>query len=289
MKFSLLLFFLFSSTVWGQWSVTTYNLRNFDKDSRRGRTDLVELTRIMESYKSDVMAFQEIAAPGNFRKMIERNLPGYKNIMTTCGGAAKQQLALAFNEEVFEFVRRIEDRTFSGGQGTNGCGPLRPVLVVDLLHKKTNTVYSFAIVHLKAGGSRRDFERRWRQYGGLKHLSDRYLSKNLILLGDFNSTGYSIRDEDFLRFEDFISQANMRTVSENLGCTSYWPGNLGGEEYQSSILDHILIQDKNWKEITEVKLGTHCQRLNCQPATKSELGPSFNSVSDHCPIQVTFK
>lgn len=289
MKFSLMLMLLFTSTVWAKWSVTTYNLRNFDRDSRAGRTDLNELARIIEANKSDVMAFQEIADKQAFKKMVETNLPGYSYIMTTCGGMAKQQLAVAYKEATFDFISRIEDRSFSGGEGSNGCGSLRPVLIVDLRRKETNTIHSFGVVHLKAGGGRRDFEKRWKQYGGLKYLSDRYTDKNLILLGDFNSTGYSIKDDDYVRFENFIGRAGMRSVSENLGCTSYWNGTAGGEELQPSILDHILIQDKNLDDMSEVKLGAHCEQVSCRPSTRAELGVSFNSVSDHCPIQVTFK
>lgn len=288
MKCSLLLMLLFSSTVWAKWSVTTYNIRNFDRDMREGRTDMTELARIIKSAKSDVMTFQEIVNVQAFRKMLADNLPGYAYQITTCGGGGKQQLAVAYNQASFDFAGRIEDRTFSGGEGSNGCGSLRPVLLVDLRHKETNTLYTFGVVHLKAGGGSRDFEKRWKQYGGLKHLSDRYTNKNLILTGDFNSTGYILKDEDYDRFESFINQASMRTMSETLGCTSYWSGTLGGEEYQPSILDHVVIQDKNMKDVADVKLGAHCAKVSCRPATRSELGISYESVSDHCPIQVTF-
>lgn len=289
MKFSLMLMLLFSTTVWAKWSVSTYNIRNFDRDMREGRTDLAELARIIKTAKSDVMAFEEVINVQAFKKMVAENLPGYAFQITTCGGGAKQQLAVAYNQATFDFVSRIEDRTFSGGEGTNGCGPLRPVLVVDLRHKESNTVYTFGVVHLKAGGFTRDMERRWKQYGGLKHLSDRYINKNLILLGDFNTTGYILKDEDYARFENFIGRASMRTMSETLGCTSYWTGTLGGEELQPSILDHIVIQDKNVRGVAEVKLGAHCARVSCRPAIRADLGLSYESVSDHCPIQVTFK
>ena len=289
MKFSLLLMLLFTSTVWAKWSVTTYNIRNFDRDLREGRTDLPELARIIKTAKSDVMAFEEIVNVQAFRKMVADNLPGYAYQITTCGGGGKQKLAVAYNTASFDFVGRIEDRTFSGGEGSNGCGSLRPVLLVDLRHKETNSLYTFGVVHLKAGGGRSDFEKRWKQYGGLKHLSDRYTNKNLILLGDFNTTGYILKDDDYVRFENFITRAGMRTVSETLGCTSYWAGTLGGEEYQPSILDHIVIQDKNMSEVAEVKLSAHCSKVRCRPATRADLGLSFESVSDHCPIQVTFK
>lgn len=289
MKFSLLLVLLFSSSVWAKWSVTTYNIRNFDRDFKEGRTDLVELSRIIKTTQSDVMAFEEVVNVKAFKKMIADNLPGYAYQITTCGGGGKQQLAIAYNLATFDFVSRKEDRTFTGGEGSNGCGSLRPVLLVDLRHKETNALYTFGAVHLKAGGGSRDFEKRWKQYGGLKHLSDRYTAKNLILLGDFNSTGYILKDHDYDRFESFIGHARMRSMSETLGCTSYWSGTLGGEEFQPSILDHILIQDKNMAQVDEVKLGAHCAKVSCRPATRSELGTSFKSVSDHCPIQVTFK
>lgn len=290
MKFlSMMIVLLLSSPVLANWSVSTYNLRNFDRDPRAGRTDLTELARILEANKSDVMAFQEIVDAQAFKKMVENNLPGYSYIMTTCGGMAKQKLALAFRESTFEFVSRIEDRTFSGGKGPNACGSLRPVLIVDLRLKADSSLHSFGVVHLKAGSGSKDLERRWKQYGGLKYLSDRYTNRNLILLGDFNSTGYSLKDADYDRFENFIGRASMRTVSENLACTSYWEGKEGGEEFQPSTLDHIVIQDKNLSNVSEVKIGSHCAKVSCHPATPAELGTSFNSVSDHCPLQVTFK
>lgn len=289
MKIFLLLMLLFSSTVWAKWSVTTYNIRNFDKDSREGRTDLQELARIIKSAQSDVMAFEEIVNAQAFKKMVSENLPGYSYIISKCGGGGKQKLAVAYNQATFDFVGRIEDNTISGGEGSDGCGALRPLLLVDLRHKETNTLYTFGAVHLKAGGDNRAFERRWKQYGGLKHISARYTNKNLILLGDFNTTGYSLKDDDYERFENFIGQVSMRSISENLACTSYWKGNLGGDEHQPSILDHIVIQDKNFKDVIDVKLSAHCAKVQCRPATPSVLGVSYESVSDHCPIQVTFK
>ena len=57
MKFSLLLILLLSTPGWAKWSVSTFNIRNFDKDFRQGRTDLEELARILKDVKSDVMAF----------------------------------------------------------------------------------------------------------------------------------------------------------------------------------------------------------------------------------------
>lgn len=288
MKFSLLVLLLLSTTTWAKWSVTTYNIRNFDNDMREGRTDLVELARIIKSSQGDVMAFEEVVNIKAFETMMKSNLPGYAYKITACGGGGKQQLAIAYNQQIFEYVNSTEDRTFSGSSDGK-CGSLRPVLLVDLLHKTTKKVYTFAAVHLKAGGDDRSMSQRWKQYLLMEGLAEDFAQKNLILLGDFNTTGYSIKDRDYTKFEDFLGTSGLRTVSENLGCTSYWHGGLGANEYQPSILDHIVVQDKNMDAIAEVKLGAHCAQSKCRPATPSDLGVSYESVSDHCPIQVTFK
>ena len=48
-----------------------------------------------------------------------------------------------------------------------------------------------------------------------------------MILGDFNSTGYILKNDDFLKFENFINRAGMKSLSENLGCTSYWKATPG--------------------------------------------------------------
>ena len=289
MKFSLLLLLLLSTTTWAKWTVTTYNIRNFDNDMREGRTDLVELAKILKSSQGDVMAFEEIVNTKAFENLIKNNLPGYAYKISTCGGGGKQQLAIAYNPKLFQYVNSTEDRTFTG-KFDGSCGSLRPLLLVDLLHKESKQTYTFGAVHLKAGGDNRAMTQRWKQYLLMQELAEDYAGKNLILLGDFNTTGYNIKDQDYTKFEDFLGTSGLRTVSENLGCTSYWHGGLiGGNDYQPSILDHVVIQDKNMGSVTDVKLGAHCARVECRPATPAELGVSYESVSDHCPIQVTFK
>lgn len=289
MKYSLLITLFFSTALWARWDVTTYNIRNFDRDPREGRTDIAELKRVLLENRSDVMAFQEIVNVSAFRNLMAASLPSYSYQISSCGGNGKQKLALAFNTEKFEFIKRTEDRTFSGGEGPNACGPLRPVLLIDLRHKETNSIYTFGVVHLKAGSEKKDLERRWKQYGGLKHLSARYTEKNLILLGDFNSTGYILKDDDYSRFENILAQSGMRTVSENLGCSNYWKKNTDDAFYRPSLLDHILVQDKHMAKIKSIDLGSYCAETSCRPVPREELGIIFDSVSDHCPIKVTFE
>lgn len=292
MKFAFLLL-LTSIHGWVQpaeakWSVSTYNIRNFDRDYEAGQTNVAELGKIIKEFRSDVMVFEEVVNHAAFNSLIKRNLPGFQFQLSGCGGFGKQNLAIAYNTKTFEYSHHIEDLSFSGSDPKK-CGSLRPILLVTLKHKESKKFYTFGAVHLKAGGDERAFRQRWQQYAKLEALSKKYADQNLILLGDFNTTGYNIKNEDFEKFEDFMNESSLRTTTENISCTSYWQGTLGGEEYQPSILDHIVVQDKNMRSIESVKLGAHCARMNCRPATPKDLGVSFQSVSDHCPLQVVFK
>ena len=287
MKFSLLFILLLSSHAWAKWSVSTYNIRNFDNDSGAGPTNLVELGKIIKSVQSDVMAFEEVVNKPAFDSLIKKNLPGYAYEISNCGGFGKQNLAVVFNPKTFEFVSRAEDLTFSGS--STGCGSLRPVLLVTLMHKQSKAVITFGAVHLKAGGDSRAMSQRWQQYANLGKLVSKFANQNLILLGDFNTTGYNIRNQDYQKFEDLLGSSRTRTMTETLGCTNYWKGTLGGAEFESSILDHIVIQDKNVGAVADVRVGAHCAMADCRPATPQNLGVSFQSVSDHCPVQVTFR
>lgn len=287
MKFSFLLILLLSTHAWAKWSVSTYNIRNFDNDRGAGPTNIAELGKIIKSVQSDVMAFEEVVNRTAFDSLIKKNLPGYAYEMSKCGGFGKQNLAVVYNLNTFEFLSQVEDLSFSGSN--SGCGSLRPVLLVTLMHKESKQIYTFAAVHLKAGGDNRAMSQRWQQYVGLGRLLSRYSAQNLILLGDFNTTGYNIKNEDYAKFEDMLSGTGVRTMTENLACTNYWSGTQGGPAYESSILDHIVLQDKMLSQVMNVRVGAHCAMMDCRPATPAELGVSFQSVSDHCPVQVTFR
>lgn len=287
MKFSLLLILLLSSQVWAKWSVSTYNIRNFDRDPDAGQTDLVELASIIKSVQSDVMAFEEVVNKDAFKKLINNTLPGYTYSISSCGGFGRQNIAIVYNPKVFEYMHEVEDMSFSSNN--DKCGSLRPVFLVTLYHKATKKIYTFGAVHLKAGGDTRAMSQRWGQYEKLSKLASKYATENLILLGDFNTTGYNIKNDDYTKFESLLSGQGLRTMTETLGCTNYWTGTLGGEEFESSILDHIVLQDKMVKDVDHVQVGAHCARTECRPAKPADLGRSYEVVSDHCPVQVVFK
>lgn len=287
MKFAFLLLCI-AFHGWANWSVSTYNIRNFDKDPTSGNTDINTLVKIIKEIKSDVMAFEEVVNKEAFDSLVKKALPGYNYEISSCGGFGKQHLAVVYNPKIFSFVKRDEDLSFSGS--VNRCGSLRPLFLVTLKNLNSGKNFIFGVVHLKAGGTINAMEQRWVQYEKLKSYATPVRNEALILLGDFNTTGYNIKDQDYFKFESFLSDVEMRSLSEELNCTSYWRGTENVPEYSPSILDHIVIQNDNLLGLVEsVEVGGHCSALNCRPATPTELGPSYQSVSDHCPVKVTFK
>lgn len=286
MKFLWILLLLVSYPSFAKWSLTTYNIRNFDRDFEAGATNIAELRKIVLSVKSEVMAFEEVVNVPAFEKVIKDTLPGYGIAKSSCGGRGEQHLALAYEKLAFDFVSQEEDMSFSGSD--SGCGSLRPVLLVTLKEKKTKKNFTFALVHLKAGGDSRAFRIRWEQYKKLTKLSQRVKNSELIMLGDFNTTGYNIRNEDFHQFEDFLNATDFRTAAESIQCSNYWAGD-ERPEYEPSILDHIVMGSDLYKTVEKVRVGAHCAALSCLRALPKELGVSYESVSDHCPVQVDFK
>lgn len=289
MKFTLILALLISSSAWAKWSVSSYNIRNFDSDREAGQTDHNELAKIIKSVQSDVMTFEEVVNADAFAGVMANALPTYRYTISTCGGFGKQKIAIAYNPKVFDFVSQKEDMTFSGSALEAACGSLRPVFLVTLKMKKTNQNYVFAGIHLKAGGDPRSMQSRWGQYRKLEHLIQEVGNGRLIMMGDFNTTGYNIRNDDYTRFNQMLEQSGMWTASENFTCTSYWTGGDDNPNMAPSILDHIVMSNAMAANVQSTAVGTHCKKTACAEVLEADLGLSYAKVSDHCPIQVTFK
>lgn len=277
-----------SAQVWAGWSVSTYNIRNFDRDQREGRTNIPLLESIIKDVQSDVMAFEEVVNDKAFKTLMASALPGYRYELSSCGGGGKQKIAIAWNPKVFTYKSKFEDLSFSLEEDAEACGSLRPVFLVTL-ERKDGVEFTFAGVHLKAGGASNAMSRRWEQYEKLARLVKNFKGQNIILLGDFNSTGYSIKDDDYVRFESFLTAGSLRTMSETVGCTNYWTGSLGNGLYQASTIDHIVLQDKLVSGVERVRVGSHCEKFSCLPTNPKDLGATYGEVSDHCPVQVSFK
>jgi len=282
----LLISLLFTHLSFASWKLTSYNIRNFDNDPGQGRTNLKILAALLKEQNSDVFGFQEIVNKSAFDKLIKDVLPTFDYKTSICGGGGSQKLALAFNPKKFKFLSTNENLKFSD-LDVGECGSLRPLFTVSLQSIETQKIYQFHLVHLKAGSSAAAMATRWQQYKMLKDIMSKS-SESDIFLGDFNTTGYILNDKDFDRFQQVLSSTDFRTSAEQTQCTNFWEGPKNSKEFQPSILDHIVVKDSVFKSIQSVNVAAHCQKVSCRPVKSSELGASYEEVSDHCPVQVEF-
>mgnify|MGYP003672384989 CR=1 FL=1 len=276
--------------------VTSYNIRNFSavegvpSDYRPidGATNPIALDQVLTSFKSDIMAFQEIINGELFGSIIKETLPRHQLILTECGGTADQKVGIAFDRTKFDLINSVEDWRVSL---SNRCNyGLRPALVVILKHKKTRKQIAVIAVHLKAGSGERNRNTRREQHEILSVVINELREKSIkdvVVLGDFNTTSYFEQTPGAAQFDDFLKDNDLRNTSSSLSCTSYWQGDRGDGNMAPSHLDHILHNGR--LRFIGARVGAHCAQTSCQPTPEADLGDTFKGVSDHCPVQVEFR
>lgn len=286
---------LLSSSVFADIKIATYNIRNFDV--KHSKTNKAELKKILVNLKADIIAAQEIVNISSFKSFIKKEFPNYKVITSKCGGGGKQKLAFVYHSRKFKVSSYGEDNRFSDPgsvTGRFGCGRLRPAFVAFFKEVKTNREFVLIDVHLKAGGAESSYEVRSVQYDLVAKLVEELRladHKNIMVMGDFNSTGYVDSDTDYSNFRDMLSTTGFNTTAKDLNCTSYWSGQdrRDGIE-ESSILDHIIFPKRflGMKNIS-VELHSHCKKVKCRDTSYKMLGESYQSVSDHCPVAINIR
>lgn len=263
-------------------------------DSKPGTTNKKELVKILNDLDFDFLTVEEIVNAGSFTNLIERNFRDHKLLLSRCGGGGKQKLGFIYNKSKFQLINFYEDDSLSDTRTSDdGCGRLRPALVGIFKEKKTNKKFVMIGVHLKAGGSPSSYAQREEQYKTLKSIIRSFKRKRIydvVVMGDFNTTGYVHRDEDYSNFRDLLSDVRLNTSATKLDCTSYWSGmNTQDDIEESSILDHIVYPDRflNYSR-ARVEVHSHCAKVRCSNVSDRELGKSYEEVSDHCPVITTF-
>lgn len=266
----------------------SFNIRTFDKNS--SSTNKIELRRILEDADFDFFSVQEIVNADSFKKFIKDNFNKFTVVLSECGGAGKQKLGFVFNHYKIKMNSIKEDSTLSDVK--ERCSSLRPAMIGDFEVRSNKKKFSAIAVHLKAGSGTRNYNRRNVQYGILSEMVESYQKsgkKNIVIMGDFNTTGYIHRDVDYKNFRDFLNNNQLSTSARYLKCTSYW----GGSDYndnieESSTLDHI-VYSRNFLDNRRLNFGlyAHCKKARCQDTYAQDLGVSYDEVSDHCPISLT--
>jgi endonuclease/exonuclease/phosphatase family metal-dependent hydrolase len=114
--------------------------------------------------------------------------------------------------------------------------------------------------------------------------------KNIIIMGDFNSTNYILKNKNHKKFVQKIASMNLIDSTKDLSCSSYWWGGKNDSTQYPSTLDHIIISNGLSEQQTMTpKAYGHCAQLKCKSTKESAMGTSFDEVSDHCPILTEIK
>lgn len=287
---------LISQAAFARLTVGTYNIRNFDYDERaRISTDKPALESLLKSLNFDLLGVNEINNVPEFTRFIARRMPGYAVALSDCGGAHGQKLGFVYRTSKLRLVRFDEEMVFSGEGSTGGCNTgSRPAAVAQFEEVDTREKFHAIQVHFKSGGAADSIAKRANQYALLqqlfKELGD-LGNRNIVAMGDFNTTGYLDRDADYRNFTGMLRAANLTDLSANIGCSAYWWGGSDDGIETPSLLDHVIATPGMLKNQTSARatVGGHCRAVSCRAATPAQLGVSYTGVSDHCPQTATIR
>ena len=113
--------------------------------------------------------------------------------------------------------------------------------------------------------------------------------KDFYIAGDLNTTEYLNRGADYRGLTKIVSALGAKDLAANLSCSAYWWGGSDDGIETPSLLDHVIVSPGLLKTSGAAKAGAHCQKVSCREASLKDLGISYESVSDHCPITATIQ
>ena len=285
---ALMFFSVFSASA--SLEVGTFNIRNFDKTGVNTNKQL--LKNMLKKLNPDLLAVQEIYDDSSFRAFLNKFFPNYDLVLSHCGGGGNQKLGFIYKKEAVTLLSYEEDARLSNSIDT-GCGSLRPALIAFFQDRESKEKFAALSLHLKAGSGTRNFDRRAKQYELVQEIFGELKArgfKDIVAMGDFNTTGYIRKNEDFRNFKALLNAADAQTSAEEVGCTSYWSGEDWSDGIEeSSVLDHI-VYTKNFLggALGAPQVGGHCQAAQCRDVFEDVLGETYQSVSDHCPVSLSF-
>jgi len=273
----------------------TYNIRNFDYDEReRINTNKPALESILKGLRFDLLGVNEINNVAEFNSFIGRRMVGYDVTLSNCGGAHGQHLGFVYNKAKLKLVSFTEEMQFSGEGNGGGCFAGSRPAAVGLFEEISTRERFYAIqLHLKSGSNADSIQKRTRQYQQLQQLVKKLVASgvaNVVAMGDMNTTGYVLRDEDYKRFTTMVTNAGLNDLSKNIGCSAYWWGGSEDGIESPSLLDHVLATGPMLKNKPAAStVGAHCKAVSCREASPAQLGVSYTGVSDHCPQTATIR
>lgn len=295
MKFVLLFLLISFTTSLKALTIGTYNIRNFDYDVRYNiRTNKPVLTDIVKSLRADVLSVEEINNTAEFEKFVETNLPGHKAALSLCGGAHSQKLGFIYNTAKVELLSFSEDMSITepGREGSCYSGS-RPLAIGLFQIKSTKQKFYGITAHLKAGSDPESLKKRSKQYDILKNVVTNLKNtsgvKDFYIAGDFNTTNYLNRGEDYRTLTKIVSELGMIDLMASAQCSAYWWGGSDDGVETPSLLDHVIVTPGLMKVQAKAEAHGHCKQVSCKEVPVTALGSSYEGVSDHCPITATIQ
>ena len=291
MKLTLTLLALLASLT-AQTAITigTYNIRNFDYDERyRIRTNKVELQTMLRNLRADVLSVEEINNKAEFGNFITTQLPGYRTALSQCGGEHGQHLGFIYNSATVDILSFNEDLAVSDPGNGGGCNTGSRPLAIALFQIKATKQRFFGITaHLKSGGGRESLTKRSLQLQIIKKIVKELYAKTGIvdfyIAGDLNTTEYLNRGTDYSMLTKFVAELGMIDLAANLKCSAYWWGGSDDGIDDPTLLDHVIVTPGLLKTRNWAQASGHCGQVSCRQSRVQDLGVSYGSVSDHCPI-----
>ena len=247
--------------------VGTFNIENYP----RSEVQMVEAVEYLGALGVDIVGVQEITNPGVFREATAAILGERWDVEFADQCNARQKVGVVYD---WTAVTLLEVQTHCDTAIHRGA---RATLEArfqtnHLFWPRTVRVF---VVHLKAGGGN-EYTRR-RQLDALWPLVQkaRLSGDEVILLGDFNSTGLV----DRVNLEAFSESLGLEWSSQGLGCTSYWDRY---DRCQASALDHIFSS----RRARSIEARGPCKTLGCE--TRSSCPVYVDRISDHCPVTAVY-
>jgi endonuclease/exonuclease/phosphatase family metal-dependent hydrolase len=250
--------------------VATFNIRSFPE--RPEQVDAAFAT--IAELDVPIVAVQEIMDPKVFTAAAARTLgPNWRAEFGPWRDEGERRLlpGVLYDNHRYQLdYARLHRQTRIDGFG-------RPMLEVRVLARDDGSALRVFVVHLQAGGSTQDAERRRAQLQAVTPILRHAAAGNdeVVMLGDFNST--SDADRELLR--GFARMVELHWASEELACTSYWKPD---GKCRGSALDHVFTS----RPAVETTARGPCESVGCAPGDRCPI--FYDEVSDHCPVTATF-
>jgi endonuclease/exonuclease/phosphatase family metal-dependent hydrolase len=268
--------------------VVTWNLRNFEGEASDHDLDLLR-TRI-ESLDPDVLAVQEIRDPEAFTRVVTDWGPHWKTALSKGGGKGHQRLGIVYD------ARRVELRGAPREHRSMTLGGrVRPAHSTYLRAREDGLDFHLVVVHLKARPSGYEMRReQWGLLGAVLRELEPRADRDVIVLGDFNTTGpeNGLPDSELVALDEALGASDLRRVDNPQRCSAYWDGARRDAWKEPSMLDLVFVRgfENSLPAQAQLTPGAHCAAHSCEVfrSTKSYPDPDFGGISDHCPMVLDF-